>query len=598
MRGFCHLLAVFVVFVAVAPALLTSASSRASASASQPPQAPSPPPAAALGPVRFVSTGAGSKITIEASFPPKPNACQANQPQNLQAAYPGTLEVGRQANGNLYLITELTFPQYLKGIAEVPASWPQQALEAQVVAARTYAISHMNTRGAQARELNYNLCSTDACQVYRGLAIQDGAYGQNWATAVDDTAGQILEYGGKPIDAFYFSTSNGHTYAAADVFGGSAVPYLQPVSESDDTASPTSNWSVRMPLTDLAEILRLSGSWGAEQIDSVALQGDTVKVDGRGKSTTMALSSFRNRLNNQGTCLTPKRYPTAASQGGNLPQVVPSVWMTLRQDGSAIVMAGRGWGHGVGMVQWGARGKADRGLSYRQILSYYYGGLTPVKVAEPGSIRVLLATGVQQVTVAPSGPVHVVGGPSVTGTVTISGGPAMTIAPAAQNAAAPTLALSGVAVTATAMPGKPAGFSFNLNRAANVGITYRQTGVTATGTVAPVPMSSGDQTLPWDPIAAGLPLGTYDAALVADDGVSRVVSPSFQVTVATTAPTPTPTPLRAAVPASRGVKTKVPPWLPVGVGAVLLVVLVLAGAGLAVKRRRPPGPPNFAPKRH
>src|SRR5205807_9070868 len=107
----------------------------------------------------------------------------------------------------------------------------------------------------------------------------------------------------------------------------------------------------------------------------------------------------------------------------------------LRQDGSDIVMAGRGWGHGVGMVQWGAKGKADRGLGYRQILSYYYGGLTPVKVTEPGSIRVLLATGVQQVTVSPSGPVHVVGGPqaplkapdtsAVTGTVTITGGSSM-----------------------------------------------------------------------------------------------------------------------------------------------------------------------------
>jgi stage II sporulation protein D len=585
MRRFCHLLAVMVVFGALAP--------QVPANAGPPPQAPTPPAPAALGPVRFVSTGAGSKISVEASFPPLPNVCQANQPHNLQAAYPGTLEVGRQANGNLYLITELTFPQYLKGIAEVPASWPQQALEAQVVAARTYAISHMNTGGAQARELRYNLCSTDACQVYRGLAIQEGVYGQNWAKAVDDTAGQILQYGGKPIDAFYFSTSNGHTYSAADVFGGSAVPYLQPVNESDDTASPTSNWSVRMPLTDLAEILRLSGSWGAEPIDSVALEGDSVKVAGGGRSTTMPLSSFRNRLNNQGTCLTPKRYPTPASGGGNLPQVVPSVWMALRQEGTDIVMTGRGWGHGVGMVQWGAKGKADRGLSYRQILSYYYGGLTPVKVAEPGSIRVLLATGVRQVTVAPSGPVSVVGGPEtvkgpgVTGTVTITGGSSMTIVSAAQNAIAPTLALSGVTVTATAAPGKPAGISFNLNRAANVGLTYQQTGVTATGSVAPVPLSSGDQTLQWDPIAAGLPLGTYDVALVAEDGVSRVVSPSFQVTVATTPPTPAPTPSRAAVRVSKGTKTKVPPWLPVGVGAVVLVALVLAGAVLATKLRHP-----------
>jgi len=271
------------------------------------------------------------------------------------------------------------------------------------------------------------------------------------------------------------------------------------------------------------------------------------------------------------------------------------------------VMDGRGWGHGVGMVQWGAKGKADRGLSYQQILSYYYGGLSPVKVPEPGSIRVLLATGVQQVTVAPSGPVNVVGGPGaplkapgglgVTGTVTITGGSSMTIVSAAQNAITPTLALSGVAVTATAMPGKPAGFSFNLNHAANVGITYQRTGVTATGSVTPVPLGSGDQTLSWDPFAAGLSPGTYDVALVADDGVSRVVSPSFQVTVATAPPTPTST---VAAPRSKPVKTGVPSWVPVGVGAVLLVALALAVAGLAARRRRPPprppGPPSFGPR--
>jgi len=365
-----------------------------------------------------------------------------------------------------------------------------------------------------------------------------------------------------------------------------------------------------MPRTDLAEVLRLSGYWGGGPINSVTLQGDTVKVAGGGTSTTMALTSFRNRLNNEGTCLTPKRYPTPASGGGNLPQVVPSVWMTLRQEGDTIVMDGRGWGHGVGMVQWGAKGKADRGLTYRQILSYYYGGLSPVKVPEPGSIRVLLATGVQQVTVAPSGPVRIVGGPgaplkapdnsAVTGTVTITGGASMTIVSAPGNAITPTLALSGVTVTATAMPGRPAGFSFNLNHAANVGITYQQTGVTATGSVALVPLPAGDQTLPWDPLAAGVAPGTYEVALVADDGVSRVVSPSFQVTVATTPPTPTSTASSAAAPRSRAGRTGVPPWVPVGVGAVLVVALGLAGAGLVARRRRPPpsppGPHSLGPR--
>src|SRR5207244_3665301 len=82
-----------------------------------------------------------------------------------------------------------------------------------------------------------------------------------------------------------------------------------------------------------------------------------------------------------------------------------------------------------------------------------------------------------------------------------------------------------------------------------------------TGSVAPVPLPAGDQSLQWDPLAAGLPPGTYDVALVADDGVSRVVSPSFQVTVATAPPTPTPTTSPAAAPRSRAGRTGVPPWV-------------------------------------
>jgi len=405
-----------------------------------------------------------------------------------------------------------------------------------------------------------------------------------------DTAGQILEYQGKPADAMYFSTSNGHTYSSADVFGGSPLPYLKAVPESDDSASPTSSWSVRMPLSDLAETLRLAGSWDGRPIDSVALLGDQVTVTGSGRSVTLPLGTFRNKLNVHAVCLQPQRYPTPTASGGKLPQVVPSTWMTLRQDGTAVVMTGRGWGHGVGMVQWGARGKADRGLGYRDILAYYYGGLRPVKVAEPGSIRVLLATGVQQVTVAPAGPVRVDGAPSGGGPVTITGGPAMTIASAAKASIAPTLSLSAVTVTATAMPGSPAAFSYTLSHAANVGLTYQQAGdPSARGTVPAVPVATGAQTLSWDPFAAGLPEGTYEAALVADDGVSRVVSSSFQISVRRPPPpSPTPSPSHTAGAAKKGSgpsRSGLPGWWPLALAAGLLALLAGGFAAVLLTRR-------------
>ena len=586
--------------LAAAGAVPVSAPARAATDRPTPAQA-----VPGLGPITFRPLAAGASETINALYVQRPGVCPANQPQPLTAAYPGTLEVGRSADGTLYLISQLTFSQYLKGIAEVPASWPMAALQAQVVAARTYALSHMN--GPTVAGLSYNLCSTDACQVYRGLGVEKGPYGQAWAQAVDSTAGQILQYQGQPADTFYFSTSNGHTYSNSDVFGGPPLPYLQPVVENDDGASNTSNWSVTMPLTDLAQALSLGGRWGGGPIASVALQGSTVALSGPGQSTTMALSTFRNTLNNNATCLQPARYPS-----GSLPQTVPSIWMTLLQQGDKVVMTGRGWGHGVGMVQWGAEGKAARGLDYRQILGYYYGGLQPVTVAEPGSIRVLIATDLQQVTVSPSGSVAVSGGPGggSAGPVTITGGSALTIGPAAPLASGgvipPTVALGSVTASPTAGKGSPALINFALNQAANVGLTYQLKGATATAEVAPVPLPAGNQTIRWDALATGVAPGSYQVAVVADDGISRVVSSSLPISVeAAPAPSPAhakpppkppakgkPGPTRPG-PTGSGLAagstptagTQTPVWLFIALGAFL--VLALAGGVLgAVAIRR------------
>ena len=80
-----------------------------------------------------------------------------------------------------------------------------------------------------------------------------------------------------------------------------------------------------------------------------------------------------------GPCLKPGRYPP-----GSLPVTVPSRWMTMSSGPDAVVATGRGWGHGAGMVQWGAYGKARRGLSASDILAYYYGGLRPDRSPSPG----------------------------------------------------------------------------------------------------------------------------------------------------------------------------------------------------------------------
>jgi hypothetical protein len=102
--------------------------------------------------------------------------------------------------------------------------------------------------------------------------------------------------------------------------------------------------------------------------------------------------------------------------------------MTLSSSGGAAVAVGRGWGHGVGMVQWGAYGKASRGLSAPDILAYYYGGLRPQTSPEPGLIHVQVASGLTSIAVKPSASGATLNGePVETGRVTITGGDQLTV---------------------------------------------------------------------------------------------------------------------------------------------------------------------------
>ncbi len=138
--------------------------------------------------------------------------------------YHGQLRV-RAAGDELLVINQLNLESYLKGVvpAEMgPAQFPQlDALKAQAVAARTYAIAHLGDAEAE----GYDLCATPACQVYAGVDAQHPLSDR----AVDETAGLIATYGGEPIDAMYTSTCGGHTEDAALLFSGRAQAYLRGV---------------------------------------------------------------------------------------------------------------------------------------------------------------------------------------------------------------------------------------------------------------------------------------------------------------------------------------------------------------------------------
>ncbi len=205
--------------------------------------------------------------------------------------------------------------------------------------------------------------------------------------------------------------------------GGRPTPST-PVVERDDGASPLSGWRVALPFSDLAPVLRAGGSWpGGVPITSAAVNGSVVRLTGHGETRTIDASVLRDTANTWAPCLLPRRYPS-----GGLPVTIPSGWFGMSSATRGLVVDGRGWGHGVGMVQWGAYGKAALGWSASKILAFYYGGLTPKRYPEPGTMKVVIATGLQSMTVDPSGLGATIGGRELPkGKLRIVGGAEVTV---------------------------------------------------------------------------------------------------------------------------------------------------------------------------
>jgi stage II sporulation protein D len=349
----------------------------------------------------LIRSPAGGSVLVDGAYPFVRSPCRDHEQPRLRARYPGALAVRLADDGTLSLTVTLPFEDYLRGIAEVPASWPAAALEAQAVAARSYALATTGWDGEQGETLATPICATTSCQVYRGIPVERVRGIGRWYAAVRRTSGSVLLSGGRPADTVYYSTSDGRTYGNEDVFGGSPLPYLRPVIERDDGASPTSRWRVRIEFRDLTTFLARAGEWpSGRRISAVAGDGSRVTItDGAGVPHAIDGAAFRDAVNTWAPCLRPGWYPT-----NHLPLTIPSRWMSATWSGSSAVMTGRGWGHGVGMVQWGAYGKAVRGWSSPRILAFYYGGLRPEPYPEPGLIHVQVASGLTKLTLLASHP--------------------------------------------------------------------------------------------------------------------------------------------------------------------------------------------------
>lgn len=267
-------------------------------------------------------------------------------------SYRGNLEIiaAPQKPGTFNLINDVMLEDYLKGVvpAESPASWSIESLKAQAVAARTYAVANWQKRSDQ----GFDLMPTTSDQVYKGVEVEH----PNSSQAVEETSGQILTFNGQPINALFAASSGGHTDSALEVWGVD-LPYIKGVPDFDQN-SPVYRWNKTMSQTQLQQALRKLniqiGSIEAIQIKHSTPVGRVKQIIFKGSQGEAIIDANKFRF--------------AARLKSTLWNVQPQK--------QSFVFNGGGWGHGLGLSQWGAKQMAEDGKNYQEILNHYYTQIT------------------------------------------------------------------------------------------------------------------------------------------------------------------------------------------------------------------------------
>ncbi len=265
--------------------------------------------------------------------------------------YRGVVEVFPSEKG-LLVVNELPLEDYLVGLinCEISSQWPMEAIKAQAVIARSYAVYQKEAR----KNAAYHLESTVMDQVYDGCEIEDSRASRG----VRETAGEVLTYEDRVIQAFYHSNCGGHTEASENVWGF-ALPYMRGVDCAYCLKSPSAKWEQSIPLKRFESSLRDSGYLVANLREI-----RTGRKNRSGRVTDVSLVSAKGRLTISAVAL---RKAIGYS-------IIKSTNFEVRIAGDDVLFAGIGYGHGVGLCQWGAKQRALDGFDYREILSYYYPG--------------------------------------------------------------------------------------------------------------------------------------------------------------------------------------------------------------------------------
>lgn len=341
--------------------------------------------------------------------------------------YRGSLQVFVRADEEplLRVVNELDLESYLYGVlpAEIYPNWAVEAVRAQAVAARSYALRKL--QGGTPRETEgYDLTGTVSDQVYKGYSAEAEASNQ----AVDDTRGQVLTYGGEVISALFHDCSGGITENNENVFSGPPLPYLRSVSSPGEEANKYFSWTATIAtstfmeatekkkavtLGDLVSLrileqgvsgriktLQVEGTVGTctltgEQLrqvaglrssltswQSVVPSGEEGPPAGDAIVACLSTSGLGNLsmkgavlLSSLGTASLPDQ-PFLLTAEGPWPLPITSTTPPSTVVFSEVLtFTGHGNGHGLGMPQWGAKARAEEGMSYIAILMTYYTGV-------------------------------------------------------------------------------------------------------------------------------------------------------------------------------------------------------------------------------
>ncbi len=271
---------------------------------------------------------------------------------------PGRLRLLPRSSGGIDVINVVSLEAYVASsvASETPGSWPEAALKAQAVVARSYALHERARRASESFDLEGSVIS----QRYAVGVVPASA-----RAATRATAGQVLVFEGKPILAAFHSSSGGATASAAEVWGDE-IAYLHSV-ESPDDAAPDYFWSYEIALRDLQAALREAGY--------VPGSVDSVRIAERSRSGRVLAV----------------RVGAIELSGRDLREVLGgralrSAKFDARLEGDRVRFLGSGSGHGVGLCQWGASELAQQGRGYREILAHYYPGTSLRRVGAAGSV--------------------------------------------------------------------------------------------------------------------------------------------------------------------------------------------------------------------